>query len=60
MSNEVQDVEISIVDVTGRVMMNTRESGETIRLNLSDLPKGTYLIRITDGEAAFTQRFVKI
>jgi aminopeptidase N len=60
MSNDVQDVEISIVDVTGREMMNTRGSGETIRLNLSDLPKGTYLIRITDGEAAFTQRFVKM
>jgi hypothetical protein len=60
MNNEVQDVEIDIVDVTGRVMMDTKKSGETIKLNLSDLPQGTYLIRITDGEAAFTQRFVKI
>ena len=60
MNNEVRNAEISIVDVTGRVMVNSRESGKTIELKLSDLPKGTYLIRVTDGEAAFVQRFVKI
>ncbi|MCD4723512.1 MAG: T9SS type A sorting domain-containing protein, partial [Bacteroidales bacterium] len=35
-------------------------SGATIKLNTSELPKGSYLIRLHDGESTFTRRFVKI
>ncbi|NQT76566.1 MAG: T9SS type A sorting domain-containing protein [Bacteroidetes bacterium] len=46
--------------MTGRVMMQIRGSGATIKLNISELPKGSYLIRLQDGENAFTRRFVKV
>jgi len=55
-----QNVQISIHDMTGKVMSNSNSFGETIRFNTSDLPRGSYLIRVQDGEYAFTRRFVKI
>ena len=55
-----QQVRISVHDMTGRSMLETELSGETIRLNTSELPKGSFLIRVQDGESTFTRRFVKI
>jgi aminopeptidase N len=55
-----KDVEISVHDMTGRSMLETRKSGESIRLNTSALPKGSYLIMVQDGEYNITKRFVKM
>ena len=60
MLNTTEEVQISIQDMTGRVIMQARKSGATIKLNTSELPKGSYLIRLQDGESTFTRRFVKI
>lgn len=53
-------LDVSILDVTGRVMQASQESGDVIKLNIADLPKGSYLIRVLSGEQAYTKRFVKI
>lgn len=60
MANTTDEVNISILDITGKTMKEVRESGETISLNTSDLPQGSYFIRINDGEATFTRRLVKM
>jgi aminopeptidase N len=53
-------VNVSIMDLAGRQVLSTQSGGETINLNISDLPKGSYLVRVSDGEQAFTRRFVKM
>jgi len=61
MANNIdQEVNISIHDVTGRALIESKDTGETIRINISDLPKGSYFIRLHDGEHTITKRFVKI
>ncbi|MEE4257066.1 MAG: M1 family aminopeptidase [Bacteroidales bacterium] len=60
MANTTDEVNISILDIAGKTMKEVRESGETISLNTSDLPQGSYFIRINDGEATFTRRLVKM
>jgi hypothetical protein len=60
MANTTEEVQINIQDMMGRVMMQVHESGATIKLNTSELPKGSYLIRLQDGENTFVRRFVKI
>jgi aminopeptidase N len=60
MANTSQEVSISIRDVTGRLVQETRRSGATIQLDISALQQGSYLINIQDGENSFTRRFVKI
>ncbi|MCK5078712.1 MAG: T9SS type A sorting domain-containing protein, partial [Bacteroidales bacterium] len=53
-------VHISIHDMTGRVMMETENTGAGIKVNTSELPKGSFLLRVRDGEFTYTRRFVKI
>jgi hypothetical protein len=60
MANSSDEVQISILDITGKTMIETHESGGTIKINTSDLPKGSYLIRLQNEDAVFTRRFVKI
>jgi hypothetical protein len=60
MANTTDEVNISILDITGKTMTEIKGAGETISVNTSDLPKGSYIIRINDGEASFTRRLVKI
>jgi len=55
-----QNVQISVHDMTGKVMSNSNAIGESIRFSTSDLPRGSYLIRVQDGDYAYTRRFVKI
>lgn len=53
-------LDISVLDLTGRQVMASRKSGEAIRLDISALPKGSYLLRVVEGDNAFTKRFVKM
>lgn len=60
MAKSTEEVNISIADIMGRIVMESTASGETITVNTSDLPQGTYIIRIHDGEDSYTRRMVKI
>lgn len=54
-------VELSIMDLEGRVVRNERLSGATgmRTLQLDGLANGIYLLRATSGSDQFTERFVK-
>jgi hypothetical protein len=54
-------VELSIMDLEGRVVRNERLSGASgmRTLPLDGLANGIYLLRATSGSDQFTERFVK-
>ena len=54
------DMSVSIHDMTGRNIINQQRSGETIKVDISSLPKGSYLIKVQEGKYKLTKRFVKI
>ncbi len=52
--------EISIIDLTGKVVMKDRITQSTIkRVDVSNLNDGIYLIRMNNGAVHFTDRLVK-
>jgi hypothetical protein len=59
-NSEGAPVNIHITDLAGCQMLQIQAFGETIKLGISSLPKGSYLLRLSDGEEAFTRRFVKM
>ncbi|MEN8223899.1 MAG: M1 family aminopeptidase [Bacteroidota bacterium] len=58
--NTEGNIQISIHDMTGRSMFETERTGETISIDIRELPKGSYLIRVHEGDYSVTKRFVKI
>jgi hypothetical protein len=52
--------EISIIDLTGKIVMKDRVSQSSIkRFDVSNLNDGIYLIRMNNGAAQFTDRLIK-
>ena len=52
--------EISIIDLTGKVVMKDRVTQSAVkRVDVSNLNDGIYLIRMNNGSAQFTDRLVK-
>ena len=49
---------LDVIDVTGRVLLSRRVSGEQTRVNLHDVAAGVYMLRLTDGNKAKTQKIV--
>jgi fibronectin-binding autotransporter adhesin len=56
-------VNMVITDIIGRVVktetFTTAEGANTMRVNLSNLTQGTYIMTLNDGETMTTQRIVK-
>ncbi len=53
---------VSITDLTGKVLMSFNRnaaSSETIRLDLTDLSRGFYFLRIRSGNDNYFQKFIK-
>ena len=62
--NDVEVNRVEVMDLTGRIviMENIENNDSTITLNVGDLPKGVYVIRIYDGNNSTklsSRRFVK-
>ncbi|MEZ4886788.1 MAG: T9SS type A sorting domain-containing protein [Chitinophagales bacterium] len=61
--NTERTVEISVYNITGQQLIRqTTESKEGINhaeVNVGSYPMGVYFVRISDGEAVQTQKFVK-
>jgi hypothetical protein len=52
--------EISIIDLTGKVVLKDRVTQSAIkRIDVSTLNDGIYLIRMNNGTVQFTDRLVK-
>jgi aminopeptidase N len=60
MANTIDEIQIGVYDLAGKTMLQTRDAGSNISLNISALPKGSYLLRLFDGEHHYSRRFVKI
>ena len=56
-------VNVIVTDIVGRIVktetFTTIEGAKTVRLDLSQLAQGTYIMSINDGETNATQRIVK-
>jgi hypothetical protein len=50
--------QLDVIDVTGRVLRTERVSGEQTRLHLDGVAAGVYMMRLTDGNKAKTQKIV--
>lgn len=50
---------IRITNIHGQAIRSMDVKGETIELNLSDLPQAMYLITLDTGEKILTRRFIK-
>jgi len=50
---------LEIISIEGRIVMNTSVSGDNINLDVSDLPSGMYIIRITTKQGCLTKEIVK-
>jgi hypothetical protein len=54
---------VTVIDILGRVAMTqnvgTTEGGNTVQLNLANLPNGTYTLTINDGDNTVIQRIAK-
>lgn len=56
------DAVVEVFDANGTLMMNLTSDSETLYegLNVSKLPNGTYLIKVTIDGVIYTNKFVKI
>ena len=50
--------QLDIVDVTGRVLFSKRIANEQNRVNLDNVAKGVYLMRVIDGKNTMVQKIV--
>ena len=57
-SNEVID-HIEIFNITGAMVYSQKNCGEMVEIQTSDLPAGTYVIRMTTQNATEVRRFIK-
>ncbi len=51
--------EIRLLDLTGKELLFTRSAAKQLTLDVSGLPKGVYLVRVTNGTQSRVRRFVK-
>lgn len=58
-NSEQVNYTLKIFDVTGRLVMNRKLSGEKVTVDIRDLSKGVYNIEISDGENTLTKKLVK-
>ena len=53
------DTELSVVDITGRIVIKEKMAGKIQQLNTSGLSKGIYFIQLKQGNQAYAHKFVK-
>lgn len=59
LSNECTDAELSLSDVTGRILLQKQLSGEfTSAINTSILPEGVYLLHINSKTSNLTRQII--
>lgn len=55
-----ETVKIQIFDLAGQLKITRQVTGESVQIDLSDLPAGLYLLVSEDGKNRIVRRFVKI
>ncbi len=61
--SELSDVQVQVFDMSGRLVQsvarNDLQKGDnTVRLDVSDLNKGTYVVKMVAGNIVGTSKFV--
>ena len=56
-SNEMKEVSVS--DISGKIILQTNTNNQQLRLNTSSLNNGVYIVSVTDGKDVLVKRFVK-
>ena len=57
--SKTKNPQIEILDVMGRKIAEYKLNETALQINISKLPQGLYLLKVTDGENSFAKRFVK-
>lgn len=52
--------EIAIYNMTGSMVYNEKTISKTSKINISNLPKGLYFIKIQDGASIHTEKMIKL
>jgi parallel beta-helix repeat protein len=55
-----QNTQLQVVDINGKVIINTTANIATIQLPVNNLTTGTYLLKVVNGKATQTLKFVKL
>lgn len=58
-SGSEENAQISVLDLTGRVLHNTSYTGGVAKLDISDLPAAIYLIQIQEKDRVQTVKWIK-
>ncbi|MCK5855874.1 MAG: T9SS type A sorting domain-containing protein [Bacteroidales bacterium] len=60
-TSSIQYYDIKILDLTGKLIISDQFNGglESVDINISDLPKGSYIIQIQNKDAQFSELFIK-
>jgi aminopeptidase N len=56
-SNEMKEVSLS--DISGKIILQTNTNNQQLRLNTSSLNSGVYIVSVTDGKDVLVKRFIK-
>jgi hypothetical protein len=54
------DIEISIFDYTGRLILSRKYSGQNSMIDLSEFSDGVYILKASNGYQSITKRILKI
>jgi hypothetical protein len=58
-ATNITKMQIEIVDMQGRVVLNQTNNYRTAQLPISQLPSGAYVVRVTSSRRKYVQQFVK-
>jgi len=56
---ENQLANVKVYNVTGSLVLNQDIDYTNTEINVSDLSKGTYIIKVTDGQKEHSSKFIK-
>jgi len=51
--------EIRIIDISGKELLFSKNEGKQVRFDVSQLPKGVYFVKVSDGNNTLVKRFIK-
>ncbi|KPH11217.1 S8 family peptidase [Chryseobacterium sp. ERMR1:04] len=57
-SQENKNIDFEIINMAGQSVLKSSTSSDR-KLNISELPKGTYIINATDGQRRVVEKFIK-
>ncbi len=57
--NSLTNTRVSIIDITGKTLINTRLNSNSNKIDVSSLKSGLYLIKLDSDTGSQTKRFVK-